>query len=147
VLKYAFRGAVNLDITAATDTDGRGFAPTITSAQSATLTPGLYQWSARVEQSGEVYTIASGTVTVTPNLGTALAGELRSSTEVELDLITKQIQDLMATPIESYAIGQRSAARRALEEATRARGVLIAKLGRERGQAYPTHVVRFSEPR
>jgi hypothetical protein len=142
-LAYELRGPSVLTVAATTDTDGAGFAVTIAAADSGTLLPGLYLWFARASLDGEVYTVDQGTLTVQPNPATAQPGDLQSDAEKELVLVNAQIKELLATPTESYSIGQRSAARRTLAELTTYRGVLIAKLGKQRGQPYPTHAVRF----
>jgi hypothetical protein len=78
---------------------------------------------------------------------TVKAGDLVSSAERELALCETQIAELLASRTESYTIGQRSAQKRALAELTTLRGVLIAKLGRERGQPLPSHAIAFRAPR
>lgn len=147
ILKYAFRGASVIDAEATTDTDGIGYAVTLTASTTATATAGQYEWIAWVELSGENFTVLSGSLTVTPNLKQAVEGDRVSSAETELALVEAQIADLLASSTESYSIGQRSVQKRALSELYVTRGILIAKLGRQRGQPYPTHAVRFSASR
>jgi hypothetical protein len=70
-LTYAFRlqlGAGVLNVTASTV--GDGFAATITAAQSALMTPGLWSWAAYVTKTTERYQVGTGTLTITPNLAT-----------------------------------------------------------------------------
>jgi len=86
-LTYAFRlqlGAGVMNVTATTV--GDGFAATITAAQSALMTPGLWSWAAYVTKTTERYQVGAGTLTVTPNLATIdYSIDLRSSAKRALD--------------------------------------------------------------
>jgi len=86
-LTYAFRlqlGAGVLNITASTV--GDGFAATITAAQSALMTPGLWSWAAYVTLATERHQVGTGSLTVSPNLATIdYSTDLRSSAKRALD--------------------------------------------------------------
>lgn len=148
-LKYAYRGIGKLDVAATADTDGIGHAIAISAADSAKLAAGQYRWQAWVEKTatGEVYSVGEGVATVEPNFQTADAGALQSSTEKELALIETVIASLMGSDNDSYSIGGRTFQKKDLGEVMKTRGILIAKLGRERGQQLPSYAMRFSAPR
>lgn len=147
-LKYGLRGVSKLDITTTADADGVGFAVTISAGDTGKLEAGQYQLLGWVELNGENYTvIGPQPVTVTPNYQTAAAGDLRPSAEIELELCEAQIKELLSSSNETYSIGQRSAQKRKLEDLYKTRGILIAKLGRQRGQSNPTQAVRFRAAR
>lgn len=146
-LKYAYRGIGTLDVVAIADTDGVGHAITVSAADTSTLAAGQYRWQAWVENNGEVYPVAEGVATVEPNFQTAAAGELQSPTEVELALINTVIKSLLGSDNDSYSIGGRTFQKKNLGEIMTQRGILIAKLGRERGQDLPARAMRFCAPR
>lgn len=146
-LTYELRGASKLDVTATADTDGVGHSITVDAGSTGALEPGQYEWFARVAYNGEVYTVDRGVLTVEPNPSKAEAGDLVLSEETELKLVEQQIRALAATPLESYAVGQRSATYQKLQDLMVARGILIARLGRKRGQRVPSIAVRFVAPR
>lgn len=146
-LTYEIRGASKLDVVATADTDNTGHAVTVAAGDTGTLEPGQYRWFARVGLNGEVYTVDSGTLIVEPNPSKAEAGDLVLSEETELTLVKTQIRELLATPMESYAVGQRSSNYRKLMDLYVTRGILIARLGRKRGQRVPSREVRFVAPR
>lgn len=143
VAHLALRGASTLDVTGTTAVDAQSFLITITAGQTGPLAAGQYQWSLWLSLSGAVRTVEQGVLTILPNVVTAGAGDLVSSTETELALCKTQIAELLASSNESYTVGQRAAQKRSLEELTKLRGVLIAKLGRERGQKLPSYAMGF----
>lgn len=150
-LSYAIRGVAAVDIDATVDTDGIGFAVTLTAAESAKLAAGQYQLVGYVfsdDDPPEQYTVFGPvSITVLPNVADAAAGDLVEPEEKELALINAQIQTLLATDNESYSIGQRAATKRKLGELYQARGIVIARLGRKRGQRVPSREVVFNAAR
>lgn len=144
--KLALRGASTADVTATTADDGVSYEFEISSGASGKLTAGQYEWAAWVELDGEVHTVESGVLTVSANPLTANAGDLVSSAETQLALVDAQIAELLATPIESYAIGARSVTRRKLEDLNKQRGILVARLGRLRDQELPSYAMTFRAP-
>jgi hypothetical protein len=150
-LTYAIRGVGSVDVEAATDTDGVGFAVTLSAQNSAKLAAGQYQFIGYVfsaDDPPEQYTVFGPvSLTVLPNIGDAKAGELVLDEEKELALINAQIQELLASPNESYSIGGRAAAKRKLADLYQARGIVIARLGRKRGQTVPSREVVFRAAR
>lgn len=83
-LRYYLRGASTLDLTATAN--GTGWRTTISTAQSAALSPGNYTWSAVISKSGERVTLATGTITVAKDVSAQAAGyDGRSSAKQALD--------------------------------------------------------------
>lgn len=86
-LSYAFRlqqgaGVVNLTASAS----GSDFAATITAAQSAVMTAGVWVWSGYVTQGSERHHIGTGTLTISPNLAAIDYNiDLRSSAKKAYD--------------------------------------------------------------
>jgi len=86
-LTYAFRlqqGAGALNITASTS--GDNFSATITAAQSALMTAGIWIWSSYVTLAGERHHIGKGQLTLSPNLAAIdYSIDLRSDAKQALD--------------------------------------------------------------
>lgn len=146
-LKYVFHGVGKLPVAADVDADGVGFSVTIKASDSAKLGAGQYRWQSWVERADEVFIVAEGNATVSPNFQTANAGDLQPTTEQELDLIEKVIKALLGTDNQSYSIGGRTFQKKELDKIMTLRGVLVAKLGRERGQDLPSYAMAFHAPR
>jgi hypothetical protein len=86
-LTYAFRlqnGAGVQNVIASTV--GADFSATITAAQSAVMTPGVWVWSAYVTKTTERYHVGHGTLTLSPNLAAIdYAIDLRSTAKKAYD--------------------------------------------------------------
>jgi hypothetical protein len=65
---------------------------------------------------GESHTVLDQFVTILPNLGTATVASMATNAEAHLAAAHAQLATLLATPMESYSIGGRAAAYRALRE-------------------------------
>lgn len=107
-LRYYLRGAQTLDLTATAN--GPGWTTTITAAQSAALTAGMFYWQASASKGAERITLGSGQITITANLATATAVyDGRSESEKALDAINAEISArLSGGTAEEYTIGNRS---------------------------------------
>lgn len=109
-LTYVLRGSTALTVTAVAN--GPGWKTTITKAQSATLTPGVYYWQASASKGDDRVTMGNGTITILADLaysGTAQAFDGRSKAEQALDAIDAEIQArLTGGMAEEYTIGNRS---------------------------------------
>lgn len=90
---------------------GADFLMTIPAASSAALASGSYHWEERASKAGEIFTVASGSVSVTPNLATAAAGALQSWEEKALVAIDAVLAGNITSDIESYQIGTSSGQR------------------------------------
>lgn len=96
ILTHAFRlqhGSGKLDITATTS--GADFLSTITAAQSALLTAGVWVRASYVTLSAQRFQLDSGTLTVSPNLATIdYSIDLRSSAKLAYDNALKAWQSV-----------------------------------------------------
>lgn len=150
-LAYAIRGAKAVDVEATTDTDGVGFAVTVSASESAKLTAGQYQLVGYVfsdDDPPEQYTVYGPVqIVVEPNVATAQPGELVSPVEAKIALVEAQIAELLASPTESYSIGGRSAVKRKLEVLEQSLGRLKGLRRREQGGEYNTVEMVFDDAR
>lgn len=124
-LKYAFRGVGSFDISAEDDGSGNGYIVLVPAATSA-VAAGLYEWVAWVENTAdpvEKHSVASGRVIVRPQLSTTAAGTRQQHAERMVALIEAQLEQLAASPVETYTIEQQTTVRRKMLEleGTRAR--------------------------
>ncbi|HMU54845.1 MAG TPA: hypothetical protein PKA61_07555 [Nitrospira sp.] len=74
-------------ITINAGTSGADFLVSVPAATTAAYTAGIYQWMARVTKSTEIYTVASGTIEILPNLAAATTFDVRSHAKIMLDAI------------------------------------------------------------
>lgn len=109
-LHYYIRGTQALELTATAN--GSGWQTTITSAQSATLTPGQFYWQAVAIKGTDRVTLGSGQIKIAANL--AFSGDVgaydgRSDAEKTLDAINAEIKGRVegGATVE-YTIGNRS---------------------------------------
>lgn len=109
VLKYRLINAAGkIDITAAAAGDDHAIA--ITAATSAGWVAGIYTYQSTVEKSGERYTIATGKITVAPNLATQSVGfDTRSPARAILDnlLAAYQAASTARAFVQEYEIAGR----------------------------------------
>lgn len=119
-LTYYFRGAVALDKTATAS--GTDHLIELTTANTDTLTAGDYAWAAKVTDGSDVYTVASGQLTVKTDLEDESAGyETRPYVKRVLDAIEALLEGKVATDAASYSIQGRSLTRYTFEELERLR--------------------------
>lgn len=107
-LSYEIRGPVKLTLTAVAS--GSGWKTSITTAQSATLTPGTYYWAAYAAKTGERVTAGTGTFVVTQDLVKASQNyDGRSQEEKDLQAIKDEISARVSGGLTlEYTIGNRS---------------------------------------
>lgn len=157
VLSYAMvgPGAVRWDATwAVAEVDG-GWLVTMPATQTAGIPAGAYQWIARVAKAGEVVTVATGALTVEPNLATATPGSLETHAAKMLRLIDAEITRRL-TPaseggsgaVESYSIDEVSMAKVPLRDLQKMRGQFAAQVARQRrpGSLGTPVAFAFTEP-
>ncbi len=103
--------------------DGDSFLIALANAETATLTPGVYQWEERVTKAGKTYVADSGVVEVLANIATATAGSLQSFNSKMLAAVEGAIGIRLgigsAIPqdvIEQYEVGSRSITKMSLRE-------------------------------
>lgn len=109
-LKYELRGP-GAPLTLTATPKGSGWTTTLTTAQSAALTPGKWWWSAFFSATGVRVTAGQGEFTVTPDISAAV-GVFDGSTIAETAL--KAAESALASftssngKIKKYTIGSRS---------------------------------------
>lgn len=106
-LKLYITGPSSLTVTAVGEADG-GYLLTIAATQSAILKEGIHFYTVRVSKDTEVYTVASGPVTVKPNPALSPTKVVLAQRMVELieKALTGQLEDGEA--IEAISISGRS---------------------------------------
>jgi hypothetical protein len=85
---------------------GTGWTTSITTAQSAALSPGTYWWQVKLTAPSFALTVARGELIVTPNLASQAAG-YSGYTLAEQNLLAAQQQLANIGATESYKIGTR----------------------------------------
>jgi hypothetical protein len=107
-LTYQLRGATQLGLTAAVD--GDGWLTSLSTTDSATLSPGTYVWGAYLSKTGERVTIGGGTLLVKqdlPSLATAI--DARTVAQKALDDCEAALASFTSSggKVKSYTIGNR----------------------------------------
>lgn len=126
-LNVYVNGAVVLGPIAAT-VDGQGFLVTLTAAQTATLTAGVYTVGEVVTDGTDTYTASSTTITVLPNFATATAGSFQSWAEKTLAVIESVLSGRITDDIMSYQIGNRMVTKIPVDELMKYRTQLKAEV-------------------
>jgi hypothetical protein len=145
-LKYAFRGVGKIDVDA--QPNGTGYSVLIDSTTS-NVAPGLYEWKAFVERGDspiERHTLAQGRV----NIGAELSGISNTSRQAHAEralvLCETMLEQLLASPIETYTIEQQTTVRRKISEMYSLRAKYKAELNslknRGRPRSYAVYVGR-----
>lgn len=88
--------------TLTTSSSGSDFTATVTAADSALYSPGLWVWTARVEKGGEAYTVETGRLRVMPNPATAAA--LQTHAEKCLIVIETALEKCLGDAFVEYEI-------------------------------------------
>jgi len=129
-LKLHLAGASVIAKTAVVD--GDDFVVTIAAADTeAAFTPGLYKWVERVSNTGgEVYEVASGVVTVLPNLAEATEGSEQEWVERAIAALKAHIEGRLPAGMESYQIAGRAVSRIPVKEAVDLLTTLESRLAR-----------------
>lgn len=151
-LTYQLRSAaLTLALTAVAN--GTGWKTTISTTQSATLTPGIYYWQAQASKGSDRVTLGAGQITVVQDLTTATTGyDGRTQSELDLDAVQAAMRAMISGgAVAEYAIGGRSLRKIALADLRALESQLKARVNRERkaqkianGEGNPNNVfVRF----
>lgn len=106
-LVTSLRGATELDLTATAD-NGQ-FKTSISAAQSAALTAGVYYWQARASMGSEKITIGSGQITIKADLSAAdPVYDGRSQLRKDLEAVQAAMRAMIAGgAVQAYTIGNR----------------------------------------
>jgi len=142
-LKLHLAGASVLSKTAVAD--GDGFVVTLAAEDTAAFTPGLYKWVERVSNvGGEVYEIASGVVTVLPNLAEATEGSEQEWVERAIAALKAHIEGRLPAGMESYQIAGRAVSKVPVKEAVALLATFESRLARLRNPDFVTRPVLVS---
>jgi len=131
-MRYAVRGASMLDLNSTPS--GVDHAFLATAAQTAALSPGQYSWQSFVSDgTGERYTIATGTLTVRPNLPAQFTGfDGRSHAQKVLDAIEATMEGRATKAQAVLQINNRQIQYLKPEELIKWRSFYKAEVARER---------------
>lgn len=112
VMTYAFVNSGNhFDITATDNGDNYHLA-TITAAESAALTAGMYKWQSYITKATERYPVDSGTLVIQPNFAAETGGyDDRSHWQIVLDNVEAVIQGRATRDQSSYTVSGRQLSR------------------------------------
>lgn len=134
ILRYILRPvAGGSAITIQSTIEADCYALTLTSAQSAAVAVGEYQWSSLAYEDGgnDRAWVASGRLTVLPDPATA-TGNLRSAAERILEAITATIEGRATKDSDAYSIEGRSITRTPLPDLLRLQVIYERKVIAER---------------
>ena len=135
-LKCFIRGATKLDLEGVANGDLWDF--TITSAQSAALTPGAYKTQFKIIAfSGENKTLGSTDLLVCQSFESLTELDTRNDDEKELSLITQAIAKLASGAVAEYQIGDRRMRYQDLGELTERQAYLRTRIAIASGRIKP----------
>jgi hypothetical protein len=126
-------GEAQIDASTAALT-GTTLTVTWTAAQTAGLPPGTYTYAVTATAGAERYTVARGSLVITPNLA-VVSGDQRSADEVLLAAIDARIAGRFAVAgqdLSSFAVAGRSVTLLTLDELRRARAAVASRVIRAR---------------
>jgi hypothetical protein len=127
------------------DADGDEFVVTIAAADSDAFAAGLYKWVERVSNAGgEVYEVASGIVSVLPNLAEATEGSEQEWLERAVAALKAHIEGRLPAGMESYQIAGRVVSRMPTKEAVELLTSLESRLARLANPDFVTRSVLVS---
>ena len=111
----------------------------------ATSPPGLYKWVERVSNAGgEVYEVATGAVTVLPNLADATEGSEQEWIERAVAMLRAHIEGRLPAGMESYQIAGRVVAKMPIKEAVSLLSSLESRLASLQNPGFVTRPVLVS---
>jgi len=128
-LKLYLAGAKACSATATGDSDDH--VVTLTAAETAVLSAGVYKWVERVSNTeGDVYDVASGVVTITPDLSQAGDGTHQVWLERAIAALKLHIEGRLPAALESYQVAGRVISKMGIAEADELLTRLEARLAR-----------------
>ncbi len=122
VLTYTLANAANR-ITFAASASGSDFLVNVPAATTVGWAAGSYSWRSQVSKSGEVFTVATGTITVAPSFGAAV--DARSHARKTLAAVEAYLEDANNLTAASYQIAGRQLVHAALHNGTAKRTVSL----------------------
>lgn len=146
-LTYYLRGAGTVDATAVAD--GDAWDVTVAAGTTATVAAGVYSYVARhTDADGVVTTLDEGTVTVTANLATAVAGDLQLHEERAIAALEAKLEARYAADTSAYTIHQRQLQREEIADLERILAQKRAALARlKNGGRLAPITFAFARPR
>jgi hypothetical protein len=103
-LTYALVSATNR-ITFSASASGTDFLVNVAATTTTTWAAGTYSWRSQVTKAGEIYTVATGTITVQPSFGAAT--DARSHARKTLDAVQTYLEDANNLNASRYMIAGR----------------------------------------
>ena len=102
--------------------DGDNHAVSVAAATTAAWAAGEYRWTAYVTSGAERYTVASGSITVTPDLASATATDTRTQAQKAIDDLLAAMATYSASNgmVQSYQIAGRQMTYRSMAEIEKA---------------------------
>jgi len=127
------------------EADGGDFVVTLTAADTAGLTPGMYRWLERASKGAKVHDADSDVVTVMIDLATAGDGDAQTHNEKMLAAIEARLENRVPTDREVFQIFQTTVQRIPVEQLEAMRSRYQARVFQERNpdQFSRTHLVHF----
>lgn len=138
VLKFRLvpRAAGGTAISLTSVASGDDHQTQVAAATTAAWAAGEYGWSSWVEKAGEVYTVESGQITITPDPRQVAGGtDLRSEAEAALDAVNAMLKGKAATAVMQYRINDREVRSYSIPELIQLRSMLLTLVGKERRAA------------
>lgn len=133
-LRYYLRGPGALNVGA--DGSGSDYVVTLKADDTKTAKPGTYQWAAYAERGTgptfERYEFDRGVMTITPNLVTAVPGDLEDPDERMIRLITCVLEGRITDDVQQEQMDGRMLVNIPLEELRKFRKSLKRKVWRKR---------------
>ncbi|CAN7580403.1 hypothetical protein [Variovorax paradoxus] len=128
--------------------DGDAHRVVISAQTTENYAPGSYDWRARVTNADEVYTVATGRLTVAPSFGAA--GDVRSHARRTLDAIEAVLEGRATSATAEYEINGRRLKYIPLNELHAMRSKYQREVAAEEGKSGPRGVsgrimVRFGQ--
>jgi hypothetical protein len=137
-LTWHLRGARVADVTA-TSTDNL-WTLALTASASQALTAGAYSWLLRATLGAQRVDLASGVLTVTPDLVAAGPGDALSWAEKTLAIVEGALTGTLEGEMKMYMIGGRQVMTFSLDELRRERSRLMVELAAKQGHGFGTPI-------
>ncbi len=126
--------------------DGDDFMVTLAAEDTGSaFGAGLYKWVERVSNvTGEIYEVASGIVTILPNLAEATEGSEQEWLERAVVALKAHVEGRLPTAMESYQIAGRAVSKMPVKEAVELLTTFESRLARLKNPDFVTRPVLVS---
>ena len=122
----------NLIVPLAGTPSGADFVFTLTAEITSALAAGDYHWEERAVKTGEYKVVASGLLTILPNIANATAGSMGTHEERMVGLLTTLIEKRVGEDMSQYTIAQRQAVREDLAKLTALRASMVSAVAQQK---------------